>query len=49
MNLFKIEHWLFCHITQNWSARPLTSYEVISNLISHTTTKTKLKVFSKTR
>jgi hypothetical protein len=42
----KIEHRLFCHITQNWRARPLTSYEVIVNLISHTTTKTGLKVFS---
>lgn len=42
----KIEHRLFCHITQNWRARPLTSYEVIVNLISHTTTKTGLKVYS---
>lgn len=42
----KIEHRLFCHITQNWRAHPLTSYEVVVNLISHTTTKTGLKVFS---
>lgn len=42
----KIEHRLFCHITKNWRARPLTSYEVIVSLISHTTTKTGLKVFS---
>ena len=42
----KIEHRLFCHITKNWRARPLTSYQVIVNLISHTTTKTGLKVFS---
>lgn len=40
----KIEHRLFCHITQNWRARPLTSYEVIVNLISHTTTRTGLTV-----
>lgn len=40
----KIEHRLFCHITKNWRARPLTSYEVIINLISATTTKTGLKV-----
>jgi len=42
----KIEHRLFCHITQNWRARPLTSYEVVVNLIAHTTTKTGLKVQS---
>ena len=42
----KIEHRLFCHITKNWQAQPLTSYEVIVNLIVHTTTKTGLKVFS---
>lgn len=42
----KIEHRLFCHITKNWRARPLTSYEVIVSLISHTTTKTGLKVYS---
>lgn len=40
----KIEHRLFCHITKNWRARPLTSYEVIINLIGSTTTKTGLKV-----
>jgi transposase len=42
----KIEHRLFCHITKNWRARPLTSYEVIVSLISHTTTKAGLRVFS---
>lgn len=42
----KIEHRLFCHITKNWRARPLTSYEVIVNLISSTTTKSGLKVKS---
>src|SRR5574337_2188571 len=42
----RIEHRLFCHITHNWRARPLTSYEVVVNLISHTTTKSGLKVFS---
>jgi transposase len=40
----KIEHKLFCHITKNWKAKPLTSYETIVNLISHTTTKKGLKV-----
>lgn len=42
----KIEHRLFCHITKNWRARPLTSYAVVVNLIGHTTTKTGLKVHS---
>lgn len=42
----KIEHRLFCHITKNWRGRPLTSYEVVVNLISHTKTKKGLKVFS---
>lgn len=42
----KIEHRLFCHITKNWRAEPLTSYEIIVNLISNTTTKKGLKVNS---
>jgi len=40
----KIEHRLFCFITKNWRGRPLTSYQVIVNLIANTTTKTGLKV-----
>ena len=36
----KIEHRLFCHITQNWRGRPLISHELIVNLIASTTTKT---------
>ena len=40
----KIEHRLFCHITTNWRGRPLTSYEVIVNLIANTTTSTGLIV-----
>jgi hypothetical protein len=40
----KIEHRLFCFITQNWRGRPLTSYRVIVQLIAHTTTKTGLVV-----
>jgi hypothetical protein len=34
----KIEHRMFCHITQNWRGRPLVSHEVIINLIAHTAT-----------
>jgi len=42
----KIEHRLFCHITKNWRGRPLTSYEVVVNLINSTKTKQGLKVKS---
>jgi hypothetical protein len=38
----KIEHRLFCHITQNWRGRPLVSHEVIVQLIGGTTTRTGL-------
>lgn len=40
----KIEHRLFCFITKNWRGRPLTSYQVIVNLIAHTTTQAGLVV-----
>jgi hypothetical protein len=40
----KIEHRLFCQITKNWRGRPLTSYEVIVNLIATTKTDTGLTV-----
>lgn len=40
----KIEHRLFSHISMNWRGRPLTSYEVVVNLIAATTTKTGLRV-----
>ena len=40
----KVEHRLFSHITQNWRGRPLTSHEVIVNLIASTTTNSGLKV-----
>jgi len=40
----KIEHRLFCHITQNWRARPLTDRLAVVELIGATTTKTGLKV-----
>jgi len=38
----KIEHRMFCHITENWRGRPLISHEVVVNLIGHTTTNTGL-------
>jgi hypothetical protein len=40
----KIEHRLFCHITQNWRGRPLTDHATIIDLIAATKTKTGLKV-----
>jgi DDE family transposase len=40
----KIEHRLFCHITQNWRGRPLTDHAAIIDLIAATKTKTGLKV-----
>ena len=43
----KIEHRLFCHISQTWRGRPLISYQVIINSIAATTTTTGLKVFAR--
>jgi transposase len=40
----KIEHRLFCHITQNWRGRPLASHEIMVKLIGSTTTRTGLRV-----
>ncbi len=40
----KIEHRLFSFISINWRAKPLTSLEVVLELISHTTTKEGLTV-----
>ena len=42
----KIEHRLFCHITQNWRGRPLTDRLAVVELIGATTTTTGLKVES---
>jgi hypothetical protein len=40
----KIEHRMFCHITQNWRGRPLISRQVIVKLIGNTTTEQGLKI-----
>src|SRR5450755_2210955 len=40
----KIEHKLFCHITQTWRGQPLTSLETVVELIASTTTKGGLTV-----
>jgi transposase len=42
----KIEHKLFSYISLNWRGKPLTSYEVVVNLIGSTTTVKGLKVKS---
>jgi hypothetical protein len=42
----KIEHRMFCHITENWRGRPLVNHEVIVNLIANTTTEKGLRVQS---
>lgn len=40
----KIEHRLFCYITQNWRGKPLASYETVVNLIGSTRTTKRLRV-----
>ena len=40
----KIEHRMFSHITKNWRGRPLTSHEVIVNLIANTTNEAGLNI-----
>ena len=40
----KIEHRMFCHITENWRGRPLVSREVVVNLIGNTTTTEGLHI-----
>jgi len=40
----KIEHRMFCHITNNWRGRPLLSRRVVVNLIGRTTTVQGLRI-----
>jgi hypothetical protein len=40
----KIEHRMFCHITQNWRGRPLKSLETVVNLIGSTSTAAGLRI-----
>ena len=42
----KVEHRMFCHITQNWRGRPLVSREVVVKLIGAVTTKGGLRIRS---
>ncbi len=43
----KIEHRLFCHITENWRGKSLRSFETIVDLIGNTRTAEGLKVKAK--
>lgn len=43
----KIEHKMFSFISMNWRGKPLTTYEMIINLIEGTTTKKGLKITAK--
>lgn len=43
----KIEHRMFCHITENWRGKPLVSRAVVVNLIGHTKTKAGLRIKAK--
>ena len=40
----KIEHRMFCHITENWRARPLIDHLTVVNLISHAGTSKGLTI-----
>ena len=40
----KIEHRVFCHITQNWRGKPLRTFETIVDLIGNTRTAAGLRV-----
>ena len=40
----KIEHQMFCHITQNWRGRPLITRETVVELIGNTTTRQGLQI-----
>lgn len=40
----KIEHRMFCHITENWRGRPLVSHAVVVNLIGNSKTRAGLHI-----
>ena len=43
----KIEHRLFCHITQNWRGKPLRTFETVVEMIGNTRTASGLRVRAK--
>lgn len=40
----KVEHRLFCYITEHWQGKPLINLQTVVNLIRSTTTETGLRV-----
>ena len=40
----KIEHRMFCHITNNWRARPLLTRQIVVQLIGSVTTEQGLRI-----
>ena len=40
----KIEHRMFCHITNNWRGRPLLTRQIVVQLIGSVTTEQGLRV-----
>lgn len=40
----KIEHRMFCHITENWRGKPLVSRAVVVNLVGSTRTQSGLRI-----
>ena len=45
----KIEHRMFCHITQNWRGKPLVSHEVMVSLVGSTTKPEKALKYRQSR
>jgi transposase len=43
----KIEHRMFCHISQNWRGRPLLTHDIVVNLIANTATRAGLTIKAK--
>ena len=43
----KVEHRVFCHITENWRGRPLVDHETVVQLIGSVRTTTGLTVKAK--
>ena len=43
----KVEHRLFCHITNNWRGKPLRTFETVVQLIANVRTQTGLRVQAK--
>jgi hypothetical protein len=43
----KIEHRMFCHISQNWRGRPLLTHDIVVSLIANTATRAGLTIKAK--